>query len=105
MLQFGDEAAARTAIRNLSKNLDSNTLTQYAKLSPADIHQLVVIEKWKIAVRNGIESEVDGLTFDLTSRVHQLGERYSQTVEDIATELAQLEKRVNNHLKAMGVES
>ncbi|CQD06305.1 N-6 DNA methylase [Corynebacterium striatum] len=105
VLQFGDEAAARTAIRNLSKNLDSNTLTQYAKLSPADIHQLVVIEKWKIAVRNGIESEVDGLTFDLTSRVHQLGERYSQTVEDIATELAQLEKRVNNHLKAMGVES
>lgn len=105
VLQFGDEAAARTAIKNLSKNLDLNTFTQYAKLSPADIHRLVVIDKWHIAVRDGIESEVDGLTFDLTSRVHQLGERYTQSVEDIATELAQLEIRVNNHLKAMGVES
>ena len=43
------------------------------------------------------------LTLGLVRRIQELGQRYSETLDDLEAELAKLHDRVDSHLAEMGV--
>ena len=97
------ETAAKKSSKEAGAELDESTLTQYGKLSVADIEQLVVGDKWGGTIDSRIRTEVAGLIQRLIERISELGARYDATVGEIETEGEALRFRVAQHLAAMGV--
>ncbi len=100
-----DEAAAKKAAKEAQTALDTATLKQYRDLTESDVQALVLDDKWAGTIRDGVASEVTGLTLALVGRIQQLGERYAETVAALDDALEYLEGRVERHLAHMGVES
>ncbi|OMB86616.1 type I restriction-modification system subunit M [Mycolicibacterium conceptionense] len=100
---YDTEAAAKKAVKEAQAELDLATLKKYGELTQEDIRTLVLDDKWQATVVRRIGGEVEALTFDLVSRIQQLGERYASTVGDIDAELDRLEAKVAGHLADMGV--
>ena len=104
LIKFYDaETAAKKAAKDAQTTLDEVTLKQYGQLTEADIHALVLDDKWAAAISDRITSEVNALTLTLVKRIQQLGDRYGETVEKLDAQLARLESAVGGHLSAMGV--
>lgn len=101
---YDAEAAARKAAKDARAELDEATLKQYAKLSTADVKDLVIDDKWGDRMRSGVNAEVDALIQKLVDRMNLLGERYEKTVGDLEAEVEALSAKVTAHLGAMGVE-
>lgn len=98
------EAASKKKAKEAQSDLDLATLKKYSGLTEEDIKTLVLDDKWRATIVRRVASEVEALTLNLVSRIQQLGERYSETVVDLDTELATFEAKVSTHLAAMGVE-
>jgi type I restriction enzyme M protein len=99
------EAIAKKAAKDARVELDAATLKKYGGLTEADVQALVLEDKWRAAIRSCIDGEVNALTFNLVTRIQQLGERYVETVADLDAELDVLSAKVASHLASMGVES
>lgn len=99
------EAAAKKAAKDAQTALDTATLKKYGDLSEADVQSLVLDDKWAATIRDRVLGEVNALTLDLVARIHQLGQRYAETVGQLDAELKKLEARVAGHLADIGVES
>jgi len=99
------EAAAKKAANEAQVALDFATLKKYGELSDDDVRMLVLDDKWRATVVRRVEGEAEALTLALVSRIHQLGERYAETVGDLDFELEKFEAKIVKHLEAMGVQS
>lgn len=97
------EASARKTAKDAASALEEATLKRYGTLTAADIHTLVIDDKWGATIAQGAESELSSLTRQLVSRVRELGERYDKTLGDLDAEVAAISRRVASHLAAMGV--
>lgn len=75
---------------------------RYAQLTPADIKQLVVHDKWLAALGRDVQSELDRVSQALAGRVKQLAERYATPVPRLVAEVEALSAKVDEHLKKMG---
>jgi type I restriction enzyme M protein len=101
---YNAEAVAKREAKEAQETLDIATLAQYGKLSEADVQKLVLDDKWLAAMGKAISGEVSSLTLGLVARIRELGERYGETVEDLAAELAALDSKLSGHLSTMGVQ-
>lgn len=100
---YNAEAVAKKAAKEAQAALDFATLKKYGDLTEPDIKQLVLDDKWHSAIEGRVARVANSLTFALVSRIEQLGERYSDTVEALADQLGKLENKAARHLADMGV--
>ena len=97
------DTSAKKAVKEAQATLDLQTLKEYGDLTEADVKSLVLDDKWHATIAVRIEGEVNSLTLALVLRIEALGKRYTETIEEIDTELRQLESKVAGHLADVGV--
>ncbi|WP_284979501.1 type I restriction-modification system subunit M [Arthrobacter sp. fls2-241-R2A-200] len=100
---YSSETVAKKAVRDAQADLDLATLKKYGELNEGDIKQLVLDDKWNATIRRRVAEEVNGLTLELVERIRELGDRYKETVDDLADELTKLETKMTKHLFDMGI--
>ncbi len=89
-------------VKDAEAELDAKAYTHYPKLTEAEIKMLVVDDKWLTAMNTAIHGEMDRISQTLTQRVKELAERYETPLPQMVTRVAELETKVNQHLKRMG---
>lgn len=96
------EAALKKQIKELEAALDAKALAHYPKLTEADIKALTVDDKWLAKIEADIGGEMDRISQSLATRIRTLAERYEARMPDLAKRVANLETKVEQHLKRMG---
>ncbi|MCY4312201.1 MAG: type I restriction endonuclease subunit M, partial [Gammaproteobacteria bacterium] len=97
-----EENVLKGRIKEADATLDKLAYDKYTQLSVNEIKTLVVDDKWLSTIENAIQSELDSITQSLATRVRQLTERYKTSLTHLTDEAANLQIRVNEHLKRMG---
>ena len=90
-------------LKEQSIELDEKCLKQYGELYDIEVKELVIEAKWMESIRGNITGEIDAISQRLTSRIKELGERYDDTLGTIDASVKELESKVNEHLKKMGL--
>ncbi|BBL68143.1 type I restriction-modification system subunit M [Methanoculleus chikugoensis] len=97
------EARAGKAVKEARAALDERVLARYATLAVDEIRTLVVEDKWFASIRAAVEDEVERLTQRLAGRVKELDERYARPLPELEREVEAFGKKVEAHLKRMGL--
>ena len=97
------ESQLKKTVKELEADLDQKAFDQYAKLTDADIQQLVVQDKWLATMQGSLQAELDRVSQTLTHRIRELAERYATPLPALADEVEALSAKVAEHLKRMGV--
>lgn len=100
---FDQDAQLKKDIKSALAELDAKTLAQFKKLTDAEVRSLVIDDKWLSSIRAEIQTEIDGISQRLTSRIKELAERYESTLGELDAEVEKLEERVAGHLQKMGL--
>ncbi|OIH81760.1 type I restriction-modification system subunit M [Arthrobacter sp. UCD-GKA] len=100
---YNEEASSKKLIKESQTNLDTEVLDKYGHLTELDIQVMVLEDKWQTTITHGATGEISKLTLNLVTRLKELGERYDTTVDDLASELNDLNVRVSRHLAKMGI--
>jgi type I restriction enzyme M protein len=96
-------ADSKKAIREAEAALDAELLAFYPTLNSEQIKQLVVDDKWMVAIAAAIHSEMNRVSQQLTQRITELAERYATPLPKITANVASLSAKVAVHLKNMGI--
>ncbi len=97
------EAEASSKIKAAQEALLSKVAAKYMQLTEDDIKTLVVDDKWIATIASAVQGELDRVSQTLTGRIRELAERYASPLPQIMDEVAVLSRRVDEHLKKMGV--
>jgi type I restriction enzyme M protein len=97
------ESEATKKVRVAVKNLETKASARYAKLDADAVRSLVIDDKWLTALAGAVQGELDRVSQALTGRVRQLAERYDTPMPALAEEIEVLSRRVEEHLRQMGV--
>ena len=97
------ESKAVKAVKEAQASLDQKVLARYGTLTIAEIKTLVVEDKWLTGIRGQVQNAVASLTYRLVERTKELEERYVQTLPQLVGNVNDLSKRVEEHLKRMGL--
>lgn len=97
-----DIADGKRVQKALKYELLEMLVKKYDNLTEAETKQLVVENKWMATLAALLESEMQQISLNLTSRVSELAERYAQTLSAIDAEIVDLEEKVKSHLQKMG---
>jgi len=100
---FDKEAELKKTVKAKETELDQKTLEQFGKLTANEVREIVVEDKWLTSIKSDIQTEIDGISQRLTTRIKELGERYDSKLGSLATETEALEARVAEHLQKMGL--
>ena len=92
----------KNVVKRLKSELLAELIKKYAQLPETEIKRLVIEKKWFASLGLRLEGEMQRICQQLTSKVSALAERYTQTLPEIDTEIAELEAKVAGHLKLMG---
>ena len=98
----GDISLNKKLIKERKYDLLTALIVKYANLSADEIKKLVIEKKWFASLDKRLSDEMQRISQQLTSKVSELAERYSQTLPEIDAEIADLEAKVVSHLKQMG---
>ena len=98
----GDISLNKKVIKERKYDLLTALVVKYADLSGEDIKRLVIEKKWFATLSAQLDSEMQRISQQLTSKVSALAERYAQTLPEIDAEIADLEAKVAEHLRQMG---
>jgi type I restriction enzyme M protein len=98
----GEASSFKKQAKDAEAALDLKALKQYPKLTEAEVKALVVDDKWLAALDAAIHGEMDRISQALTQRVKELAERYETPLPEMTERLAELEAKVEAHLKRMG---
>jgi len=63
---------------------------------------LVLDDKWKATITARVEKQLNHLALELVARIHELADRYRQTLGDLEAEQEDLRKRVAAHMVELG---
>jgi len=96
------EAATKKTISAAEIALDTELLAFYPTLTQGQIKQLVVDDKWIVAIGRDIHTEMDRISQRLAQRIKELAERYETPLPQQNQQVAELEQVVNAHLEKMG---
>jgi type I restriction enzyme M protein len=91
-------------IKEATELLDQKALAKYQKLKEADIKELVIKDKWMLAIQQAIQAEMEAISQTLAQRINELATRYEKPLPQLTKQLADLEEKVNAHLFKMGFE-
>jgi len=97
------ESEAARAVKEAQAELDARVLAKYSKLTEAEIKTLVADDKWFAAIQAAIEGQGQRLTQRLAGRARELEERYAHPLPELEREVEVLRKKVEGHLKRMGL--
>ena len=97
------EAETSKAVKDARAALDEQVLARYATLTEAEVKTLVIEDKWFASIRDAVEGEVQRLTQGLAGRVKELEERYAKPLPELERDVEGFGKKVEGHLKRMGV--
>jgi len=97
-----EETDLRKRLKDAEADLDAKAYAQYPNLTEGEIMTLAVNNKWLAALAAAIHAEMDRVSQELTRRVKELAERYETPLPRMASQAAELEAKVNHHLKTMG---
>jgi len=86
------------------KARDEAVLRQYPQLREDEIKELVVDDKWLASIESGVQAEIERVTQRLAGRIQMLEERYAEPLPAILGDVEELSKKVNEHLRKMGLE-
>jgi type I restriction enzyme M protein len=82
----------------------NSVLNKYTTFSEDEIKEIVT-NKWTAAFGNRLVTEIQRTSQSLNTHLMNLQERYEQTLPEINDEVERLEKKVQQHLAAMGFDS
>lgn len=102
LVLFEKETNTKKAIKDAEKDLEKKVLSKYPTLTEEEIKTLVVEQKWMEELSTRIIGEVDRLSQTLAGRVKELAERYAKPMPEIAKEVENIKKKVEDHLTKMG---
>lgn len=97
-----DIADGKRVQKALKYELLEMLVKKYDSLTEAETKQLVVENKWMSTLAALLESEMQQISQNLTTRVSELAERYAQTLSAIDADIVDLEEKVKKHLALMG---
>lgn len=97
-----DIADGKRVQKALKYELLEMLVKKYAALTEDETRRLVVENKWLATLAALLESEMQQISQNLTTRVSELAERYAQTLSDIDADMVNLEEKVKKHLALMG---
>jgi type I restriction enzyme M protein len=100
---FEEDDKLKKQIKQKDAELDKLAYEKYPTLSPDEVKQLVIENKWLTEVNQRIDEEIDAISQHLAARIKELAERYAYTLGEIETELSDIETKVNAHLEKMGL--
>jgi type I restriction enzyme M protein len=100
---FDKEAELKKRVKSKETELDQLTLEQFGRLTENEVREIVVEDKWLTSIKSDIQTEIDGISQRLTTRIKELGERYDNKLSSLATETETLESKVAEHLQKMGL--
>lgn len=100
---FDKEAFQKRSLKEKQEELDALTLKQFQKLTEDEVRTLVIHDKWLTSIQTAIQTELDGISQRLTTRIKELAERYEFTLADLNAQTQTLEEKVSEHLKKMGL--
>lgn len=93
---------AKTMVKELDTQLDTDTYNYYFNLTESEIKELVTDDKWLADLAKQINADVERVAQRLTVRVRELAERYEFTLSELTRSVEDLEKQVESHLAEMG---
>jgi type I restriction enzyme M protein len=96
-----EEARAKKAAKEAEEELEAAAWKCYATLTPAEVQQLVVDDKWLADLQRSLTTELDGISQRLAGRITELAERYASTLPALDREVETLGAKVEAHLKHM----
>jgi type I restriction enzyme M protein len=100
---FDADARHKKAVKEAQDALDLGVFKHYPSLSEADVKALIVDDKWLATLRGQIEAEIERITQQLANRIKELDERYAESMPAITQSIEQLNNKVAEHLKTMGL--
>ena len=96
------EAGLKKCLKKVEAVLDGLACAKYPELSKSEIKTLVVDDKWLASLDAAIHNEMDRVSQQLTQRVKELAERFEVPLPRMLERVAEMETKVNRHLKKMG---
>ncbi|OFK69389.1 type I restriction endonuclease subunit M [Corynebacterium sp. HMSC076G08] len=100
---FAAQTVAKKAAKNAAFEVDQQSFQAYEGLRDTDIRVLVIEDKWGDSIRESSDVEVVKIIRSLAVRLSTLGERYSETLEQIVGKTEEANRRVCVHLRDMEV--
>ena len=97
-----EESELKAKLKQVETDLDLAAYKKYSELTVDEIKGLVIEDKWMAKISGLIEGEMGRISDSLSERVQMLAERYETPLPDLSVRVANLESRVNQHLKRMG---
>ena len=99
----GEEAEIKKLLKDAEASLDALAYAKYPSLTEEEVKTLAVDDKWLATIASAIHGEMDRISQTLTRRVKELAERYETPMPEVTRKVAELEAKVNAHLKKMGL--
>ena len=96
------EAELKKTLKHAEGRLDEKAYDHYPTLSEPEIRELVVNRKWLAVLDAEIGGEIDSVSKELASRTRELAERYEVPAPELVRRTADIEVRVQRHLRSMG---
>jgi type I restriction enzyme M protein len=96
------ESDANISVRTAQDKLMEQVADKYSALDEDEIKTLVVDDKWIATLAAAVQGELDRVSQTLTGRIRELAERYATPLPLMTEKVAELEAKVNGHIKKMG---
>ena len=98
-----EESRAKREVKIATDNLNLEVFKKYPTLSIAEVKELVLYKKWYATWMSDLNDELERVTASLANRVKLLEERYAVPLSKINESIKKEERKVEAHLKAMGL--
>ncbi|HUZ96771.1 MAG TPA: N-6 DNA methylase [Edaphobacter sp.] len=99
-----EKDSIKDRLKTAEEELETKLGAKYPKLTEDEIKALVVDDKWLARIADGVQSELDRVSQNLTGRIRQLAERYQIPLQKLSANVVALSERVEGHLRSMGVD-
>jgi type I restriction enzyme M protein len=99
-----DIADGKRVLKALKYELLEMLTKKYDQLTETETRRLVVEKKWFVTMAARLDSEMQQISQNLTTRACELAERYEQTLSTIDADIGDLKEKVKKHLALMGFE-
>jgi type I restriction enzyme M protein len=96
------ETELKRRLKAAETALDAKAYARFPELTEAEVKALAVDSKWMEQIAADIHGEMDRIIQALTQRVRTLADRYETRMPALSKQVQVLERRVDEHLKAMG---
>jgi type I restriction enzyme M protein len=98
------EDSLKEAKKELDEELTKKIIEKYKNLDDKIAKQLIIEDKWIVAVSNVVYGQLDQLIQTFTQRLIELEDRYKSPLPIIEKSREDLSKNVYKHLEAMGIQ-